>query len=211
MIELDKQVIANLQTLKYELEEVTSGELFDMAPSIGYNALGYGTTYKDGTKGILMEPDGDLKIYNNGTYMLHKMQGGEIVMEVINQNTANKGDLIQKISDEITTKINGMDLLNLNTFDFTEIFGNVVADIVIKPLATTLFPDNPEKQERFALLYLPKFLANTAYLYAGNEHVMEEGVNSEPYVLKMNIDQVTDLQPSTADSAIKKDQAQKRD
>lgn len=190
-MEITKEVWDNLKQMKYETYKITDGELYDMVPSLGYVCLGYGTTYKDGTKGVLMALSPDDNKYNNGVYMLHKMSGGEIVMEVIKPNTNDKGSLITHVIDSITNHIDGLDTSDMGVYDFTEAFGFVIANSVVKPLAKSLFPNDMSKQERFTLLYLPRFLANVAYVYSGDKNIREEGVNSEPYVLKMMIDNET--------------------
>lgn len=190
-MELTPQIKANLAKLDYQIESVTSGELFDFAPSIGYAPYPYGTTYQDGTHGVLMRlPDNDNK-YNNGVYMLHKLKGGEIVMEVIVPNTRDKGNLIQTLTDSITNHVDGLDTFNLNVYDYVDIWGLVIANTVVKPLAKTLFPADAVKREKFTDLYMPRMLANIARLYAGDSKLFEEGINSEPYVVKMMIDHET--------------------
>lgn len=181
-----------LKKLNYTVTEITSGELHDMAPSLGYESMGYGTTYKDGTTGLLIRFPEPRNKYNNGVYMLHKLEKGEIVLEVIEPNTKDKGNMIMHLVDDISNHIDGMDMFDMQVFDYTEMYGYVIANTVIKPLAKTLFPNDKVKQEHFTMLYLPRFLANVAYQYTGSDNIYEEGVNSEPYVLKMMIDQETD-------------------
>lgn len=191
-MELTNEIISNLEQLGYELDTVTSGELHDMAPRIGYESLGYGKTFDDGTKSLLVQAPAGQNTYNNGVYLLRKEPEGQIVLEIIVPNTTNKGALIQRLVDDVTNHIDGLNTEDLTVFDYTEAFGFILANTVAKPLAKSLFPQDKSKQERFVLLYLPRLLANIAYQYSGTPNTYEEGVNSEPYVLKMMIDQGTD-------------------
>lgn len=190
-MEISKQALDNLKQLGYEIHPVTDGELNDLVPRIGYESYGLGTDYDDGTKGVLMHLPENANKYNNGVYMLHKLAGGEIVMEVIVPNDRDKGALVQKFVDQISNHIDGLDTFDLTVFDYTEIFGLVLANSVVKPLAKTLFPDDKLKQAKFADLYMPRFLSNMAHMYVGDGKLFEEGVNSEPYVVKIMIDNAT--------------------
>lgn len=190
-MELPQIAKDNLKQLGYEIEPVESGELFDMVPSIGYEAFGFGTTYEDGSKGVLMTLPEDKNKYNDGIYMLRKLDGGQIVMEVIVPNSKDKGNLIMTLSDDITNHATGLDMSDIEIFDQAELWGFTLANAVVKPLAKSMFPEDKAKQERFVMLYMPRFLSNIAHMYAGDDKLFEEGVNSEPYVVKMMIDQYT--------------------
>ena len=207
-MEISKQALDNLKQLGYEIHPVTDGELNDLVPSIGYESYGWGTDYDDGTKGVLMHLPDNANKYNNGVYMLHKLAGGEIVMEVIVPNDRDKGALIQQFTDQISNYIDGLDTFDLTVFDYTEIFGLVLANSVVKPLAKTLFPDNKLKQAKFTDLYMPRFLSNMAHMYVGDGKLFEEGVNSEPYVVKIMIDNAT---KEHADDEVAKDKSNKSD
>lgn len=204
-MEISKQALDNLKQLGYEIHPVTDGELNDLVPRIGYESYGLGTDYDDGTKGVLMHLPENANKYNNGVYMLHKLAGGEIVMEVIVPNDRDKGALVQKFVDQISNHIDGLDTFDLTVFDYTEIFGLVLANSVVKPLAKTLFPDDKLKQAKFADLYMPRFLSNMAHMYVGDGKLFEEGVNSEPYVVKIMIDNVTKEQANEKSAKDKSD------
>ena len=205
-MEISKQALDNLKQLGYEIHPVTDGELNDLVPRIGYESYGWGTDYDDGTKGVLMHLPENANKYNNGVYMLHKLAGGEIVMEVIVPNDRDKGALVQKFVDQISNHIDGLDTFDLTVFDYTEIFGLVLANSVVKPLAKTLFPDDKLKQAKFADLYMPRFLSNMAHMYVGDGKLFEEGVNSEPYVVKIMIDNATKEQANEKSAEDKSDE-----
>lgn len=210
-MEISKQALDNLKQLGYEIHPVTDGELNDLVPRIGYESYGLGTDYDDGTKGVLMHLPENANKYNNGVYMLHKLAGGEIVMEVIVPNDRDKGALVQKFVDQISNHIDGLDTFDLTVFDYTEIFGLVLANSVVKPLAKTLFPDDKLKQAKFADLYMPRFLSNMAHMYVGDGKLFEEGVNSEPYVVKIMIDNATNEHSNEKSAEDKSDMATKSD
>lgn len=208
-MEISKQALDNLKQLGYEIHPVTDGELNDLVPRIGYESYGLGTDYDDGTKGVLMHLPENANKYNNGVYMLHKLAGGEIVMEVIVPNDRDKGALVQKFVDQISNHIDGLDTFDLTVFDYTEIFGLVLANSVVKPLAKTLFPDDKLKQAKFADLYMPRFLSNMAHMYVGDGKLFEEGVNSEPYVVKIMIDNATNEHVNEKSAKDKSDETTK--
>lgn len=197
-MELDIQTKSNLKQLGFEMSEETDQFLENLAPQFGYTSMGYGTTYDDGTKGLLISMDEDHNQYNNGTYMLHKLKDGKLVMEVIVPNNKDRGDLIQKHVDEIVNHVDGMDLSDLQIYDQAEMWGFVLAQAVVKPLTDSIYPNagtdlqEKVKRARFINLFMPRFLANIAHLYAGDDQMKEEAVNSEPYVLKLMIDSNTD-------------------
>lgn len=192
-MEITQEIKDNLKLLEHELNENPDIELTAMVESIGYESFGKGIDYEDGTKGVLMQLNEENNTYNNGVYILHKMEDGTVVMEVVVPNTKNKGALITKYVDQISNFVNGVDASDMMIFDHAEAWGQIITEAVITPLAKTLFPDDPQKRERFRMLYIARFLANVAHIYVGDEHYMEEGINSEPYVLKMAIDQGTPI------------------
>ena len=193
-MKITTQITSNIEHLGYEMEPISSGKLYDMVPSLGYESYDIGINYPDGTKGVLMALPVDKNKYNNGVYILRELSKGEIVMEVVVPNTNDKGDLILKSVDTLKTAYLGMNTEDLQLFDMIEIWGHVIAETTLKPLAKSLFPNDEAKRERFVLLYMPRLLSNAAHMFIGNDELMEEAVNSEPYVLKMMIDQQTDIE-----------------
>lgn len=191
-MEITSQIKENIKHLGYEMEPISGGKLYDMVSSLGYESYGVGIKYPDGTKGVLMSLPEDKNKYNNGVYILRELPKGEIVMEVIVPNSKDKGDLILKSVDTLTTSYLGMNVEDLQLFDVIEIWGHVIAETTLKPLAKSLFPNDEAKRERFVLLYMPRLLSNAAHMFVGDDKLMEEAVNSEPYVVKMMIDQATD-------------------
>lgn len=192
-MKITSEITANIEKLGYEMEPISSGKLYDMVPSLGYESYDIGIKYPDGTKGVLMALPTDKNKYNNGVYILRELSKGEIVMEVVVPNTNDKGDLILKSVNTLKTAYLGMNTEDLQLFDIIEIWGHVIAETTLKPLAKSLFPNDEAKRERFVLLYMPRLLSNAAHMFVGTEELMEEAVNSEPYVLKMMIDQQTDI------------------
>mgnify|MGYP003465201238 FL=1 len=191
-MEITEHITTVIEQLGYTITDELNPEVLRMVPEIGYESYNKGIKYEDGTHGIVVSLPESAQKYNNGVYILHKLLGGEVVLEVLVVNTNDKGDLITKVVGDITSHINGIDLSDFATFDYVETFGYIIANTVVKPLAEALFPTDKEKQERFTMLYMPRMLAQIAYVYSGDTNTFEEGVNSEPYVLKMMIDNQTD-------------------
>lgn len=200
---LTPEVKSACEQLGYELYKTENTLLSTLIKQFGYQPLGYGTTYDNGVQGELMTLPEDINKYNNGVYMLMRQEDGATVMETIVPNNRDKGDMIQRAVDSITTHVKGMDMDDFQLFDHVEMWGYVIAETTLKPLAQSLYPENntdtPEekalkkaKRERFVLLAMPRVLVNMAHYYTGDDAMVEEErVNSEPYVIKMMIDQET--------------------
>lgn len=182
---LPEIVEANSKKLNYKLEEAVDHELNHQARAMGYEPLGYSNTYEDKSQGILVQmPEGHNK-YNNGVYMFHLNNDGQYLLEVVVPNTSDKGNLIRHLVGEITTFVENLDTSDLDTYDFAEIYGFVIANTVVKHLANALFPMDKDQQHHFTMIYLSRFLAHVAQIHAGDENIREEAVNSDPYLFKM--------------------------
>lgn len=184
---LASNVLENCEKLNYNLEEVAEHELDTQARAMGYEPIGYANTYDDGSKGILIQmPEGHNK-YNNGVYMFHLTADGQYLLEVVVPNSADKGNLIRHLVGEITTFVENLDTSDLDTYDFAEVYGFVIANTVVKHLARAMFPEDKDQQHHFTMIYLSRFLAHVAQIHAGDENIREEAVNSDPYLFKMAI------------------------
>jgi hypothetical protein len=192
-MELNKEILENSKQLGYELKETTEHEYDSAARSIGYEPLGYYNIYDDKSEGILVQLPAGQNKYNNGTYMYHKNNDGQIVLEVVVPNTANKGDLIRHLVGEISTFVENLDTSDLDTYDFAEIYGFVIANTVVKHLASSLFPEDKKSQQHFTMIYMSRFLAHIAQIHAGDKNIREEAVNSDPYLFKMAMQGIPEL------------------
>jgi len=200
---LAPEITSACKQLGYELYKTENTVLTNLIKQFGYEPLGYGTTYDNGVQGELMTLPEETSKYNNGVYMLIRQEDGATVMETIVPNNRDKGNMIQQAVDAITTQVKGMNMDDFQLFDYVEMWGYVIAETTLKPLAKTLYPDQPNdtseekalkqaKRERFVLLAMPRTLVNMAHYYTGDQAMVEEErVNSEPYVIKMMIDQET--------------------
>ena len=121
---------------------------------------------------------------NNGIYILRK-EGNAYLLEVIIPNNIDKSTHITNILQTMDNSLNAIDVSDLEVYDLTVVYGHLVVNQVIKPLARALFPDNELKQSHFVDVYLPRFLANAARYYIGDSSLLEETVNSEPHVVKI--------------------------
>lgn len=173
----------------------TVNHLVSMALAMGYTPIGeeveidgkkqlvpYGT---EGT--ILIQLRQDLNKYNNGVYF-YKENEGAYVLEVLIPNTADKSDLITKTAATMENFINTMETADLDVYDTIRVFSHVIANTTVKQLAKALFPNSEYKQFHFVDIYYPRFLANMARYYLGDETIREETVNTEPFVVKLMID-----------------------
>lgn len=203
-MELTPEIKSACKQLGYELYKTENTELMHLSRRFGYEPYGYGMTYDNGVKGELITlPEGQNK-YNNGVYILSRQKDDATVMQVIIPNTRDKGDMIQKAVDSITTHIKGMNTDDFQLFDYAEMWGYVMAEITLKPLAHSLYPENTDinkaKREQFVMLAMPRLLVNAAHLYVGDELIEEERVNGEPYVIKSMIDQETSREKNKPDN-----------
>lgn len=204
MEELSTEILENLKKLKVKESKNDNHFLANSAKRLGYESLGYKVTYEDKQEGLLIKMPKDHDKYNNGIYILRKLDVNVndknetgLVLEVVVPNTKSKGTLITNLTNQISTFLDGLDTSDLTTYDYAEIVGYVVNNWVTKPLAKVLFPDDPLKQERFLMLYPARFLAHSAMINAGRDGIYEEAVNSQPFVLKQMIDNETDHKTDT--------------
>lgn len=199
-MEVTNEIEVAIKTLGYTLEPITEGEVYDLVPSLGYESYDVGYHYPDGTTGVLMRlPEKDRQ-YNNGVYMLRKMTGGEVVMEVIIPNTASKGDLIYQLVNDIVSHIAGLNMEDMTIYNHIEMWGHIISKVSLHPLAQALYPNDKAKADRFEMLYLPRMLSNMAHIKLADDPPQEEMVDTEPYVLKMMIDQETQKDQETQET-----------
>lgn len=189
-----QEVYDNCKKLNINLQLLDNPEISTMARSMAYEPSNYGAIYSDGTQGILVKLPEEKNTYNNGVYMLHLAKDTatpdaySYILEVIVPNSNDRSGLIRKTIGDITMMIENLDTSDLDVYDFANIYGTVIANTVVKHLARSLYPDQKDKQIVFTNLYLSRFLAHTAHIYAGSEQLKEETVNSDPYLFKLAID-----------------------
>lgn len=174
----------NLGDLKVKLIDTppTEQEL-NVIYSFGYQPVEYKT--------LLNTERGPLVVmgtnHNDGIYILRR-EGNVYMLEVVRTNTIDKSTLITQTIQSMDNLLNNVSVVDLDVYDLTQIYSHVLTNQVIKPLARHMFPENELKQQRFVHIYLPRFLANMARYYMGDEKLMEESVNSDPHLVKMMID-----------------------
>lgn len=192
---LNQKIQDNLNKMNLTAKPVTSNFLTDKAPEMGLASLDYQIDYPDGTTGLLVTWNESHNKYNNGVYALKQLADdkghGAIVMDVIVPNTKSKSEIVQKLIDQMTARLDEFDTAGLDVYDFAEITGQVATNLVTIPLAKNLYPDDKLKQERFIMLYTSNFLSAAGMINAGIDVVYEETVNAQPYLLKMMIDRET--------------------
>lgn len=205
-----------------KLTKDKTSKLIIEAKSRGWQSLNYTAEYEDGSKGLLVKLSSDDNKYDNGVYLLHqfnvdpKTLKAPLTLEVVIPNTRDKSQLIKQRIDQITNYITGLDNSDLRPFDYNQIFAYVINNVVVKPLAKAYFEDDLEKQARFQVMYLIRFLSDTASFYGSPENLKEELVNASPYTIKQLIDQYSDkdlekLAKKAQKEAIKRAKKQKED
>lgn len=181
-----------------QLYPVDATPLINAAKSRGWQSLDYGVDYQDQSKGLLVRLSKENDQYDNGIYLLHqfnpdpKTGKAPLMLEVVIPNSRDKSKLIKKTIDQITNFIDGLDTSDLRVFDYNQIFAYVIANAVVKPLAKEYFPGDLAKRARFQVMYMIRFLSDTASFYGGQDDIQEELINASPYTIKMLIDQYSD-------------------
>ena len=184
------------RNIPLELHDVSVvGDLLQLAIAMGYSPI-CETVDVDGekvevpygsTESILVQIHPHMNKYNNGVYFF-KLQDGAYVLEVVIPNTADKSKLITDTVAGIENHFVTLDTADLDVYDLTKVFSHVLANIVAKPLAKNLFPASEFAQHHFTDIYYPRFLANMARYHLGDEGLMEESINAEPWVVKLMIE-----------------------
>lgn len=126
---------------------------------------------------------------NNGVYIFCVLKDHALGLVTVIPSTVSKAPMIRKISGDVTNAVTGVVLPPLTPFDMVEVTGQVIANTVMKDIATA-FHIPKEKQQVFTCMYLPKFLANVAMYYTGatdkdkKPMVNEEVVDMEPAMVR---------------------------
>lgn len=190
----EKRLLDALSKLGYEVEiddkdNALHQEILTMSQVMGFlphkdpaqftkTRLGLGLiiTYQDET-------------FNNGIYLYIKTQEGTYTLQVLVPNTKNKQPLVRDITGKLINQLASLDTSPLSVYDWTILFNHLLDKTVLTPLAEHHFPNNPLDQDKFKQIYQSRFLANTARYFAGDQTLDEEMVDTEPYVVKLLIDQ----------------------
>lgn len=192
IIERELEVKKALKELNYKTRQLINSdpdkELIEKAHSIGYEPLNLVIEHDNGEKGILVKLFDEHSRYNNGIYNLRPKESGEILLEVLVPNNISKDELISETITSISNHIQTLDTVDLEVFDWAEIFMYVISNTVLKPLAKSLYPIDDSKRAIFTRIYLSRFLAQAAQIHAGAKDIREEAVNSDPYLFKLLID-----------------------
>lgn len=193
---------ANCKQLGIELvasEDIDNPlEIIDKVRSIGYVSLGYFDANRKG--GLVALPPNSNK-YNNGIYMLI-VNEDNLTLEVIVPNTADKQTLITQMVNDISNFISTLDTFDLDTYDWAEIFGFVISRTALQQIAETIYT-NETKQKLFRHMYIAHFLTHVSKINRGDEVVYEEAVNTEPYILRDNIEEY--LRSQSTDTSTDRD------
>lgn len=195
-IKISKETYETLEKNLKELEiklvdvELTEHER-GVITSFGYAEVEYDKILNT-ERGPLVMID---TVHNDGIYIL-RHEDNVYMLEVVKPNTIDKSTLINKTIQAMDNLLNQVDVVDLEVYDLTRVYSHVLTNQVIKPLAKHMFPTDELKQHKFINVYLPRFLANMARYYMGDEQLMEEAVNSEPHLVKLMIAGSSEFTPT---------------
>lgn len=190
------EILTNAKELGREIKPIVElkdnmtklQQLKAQAFNFGYEDMGYGTLYEDGSQGLLVKMGDGHNKYNNGVYLLKVTPEGLIQLEVIVPNTANKGALVRMLSSDTVNFIQGLDLADFEPYDYMEFLANIMDQILIKPLSEQLIKD-PLQQIAFQSMYMTRLVGDIALYYTAKERVDEETVNVAPFLIKELLNQ----------------------
>ena len=190
------EILTNAKELGREIKPIVElkdnmtklQQLKAQAFNFGYEDMGYGTLYEDGSQGLLVKMGDGHNKYNNGVYLLKITPEGLIQLEVIVPNTANKGALVRMLSSDTVNFIHGLDLADLEPYDYMEFLTNIMDQILIKPLSEQLIKD-PLQRVAFQSMYMTRLVGDIALYYTAKERVDEETVNVAPFLIKELLNQ----------------------
>lgn len=190
------EILTNAKELGREIKPIVElkdnmtklQQLKAQAFNFGYEDMGYGTLYEDGSQGLLVKMGDGHNKYNNGVYLLKITPEGLIQLEVIVPNTANKGALVRMLSSDTVNFIQGLDLADLEPYDYMEFLTNIMDQILIKPLSEQLIKD-PLQRVAFQSMYMTRLVGDIALYYTAKERVDEETVNVAPFLIKELLNQ----------------------
>lgn len=182
-----------LNEISYNLVDEHDEEIIIMIDSLGYATVVYESKTLMTEKGpVVMTQD---TTFNNGIYILRN-DNGAYLLEVLIPNNIDKSTLVTKTTQIMNHQLSQVDVSDLEIYDLTQAYAHVVVSQVVKPLAKHIYPDHEENQQKFINIYLPRFLANMARYYMGDDKLMEEAVNSEPHIVKIMISGTDTIQPT---------------
>lgn len=140
----------------------------------------------DAETGIIVKnADGGV---DNGIYIFTVLHTGQAAFVVVIPGTISHAPMIRRISGDIISAINGIDLPPMMPYDMVEVMARVLSSTFMK-MVTESCNIPAEYHEPFLRIYMPKFLANIGMYYVGAEDedgkpvIYEEIVNMEPMIV----------------------------
>ena len=125
---------------------------------------------------------------DNGIYIFTVLHTGQAAFVVVIPGTVSHAPMIRRVSGDIISAINGIDLPPMMPYDMVEVMAHVLASTFMK-MVTESCTIPEEYREPFLRIYMPKFLANIGMYYVGAEDkdgkplIYEEVVNMEPMII----------------------------
>lgn len=140
----------------------------------------------DAERGIIVRNAN--KEVDNGIYVFAILRSGQAGFLVVEPGTISRAPMIRKVSGDLISAVNGVDLPPLMPFDMVEIAGRLLTSTFMKLIIDSCKIPK-EQAPLFLQLYFPKFLANIGLYFAGavNEdgtpQIYEETANMEPMMI----------------------------
>lgn len=129
---------------------------------------------------------------DNGIYIFTVLQSGQAGFIVVEPGTISRAPMIRKVTGDMISAINGIDLPPLMPFDMVEIVGHTLTNTFMRMIMESCkIPE--EHRKTFLRLYLPKFLANVGLYFTGatkedgSPMIYEEIANIEPMIIWRSI------------------------
>ena len=125
---------------------------------------------------------------DNGIYIFTVLHSGQAGFIVVIPSTISRAPLVRKVSGDVISAINGIDMPPLTPFDMMEITAHMLTGTFMKMLTESVHIPK-EYEKAFLRIYLPKFLANVGVYFTGatteegEPLIYEEIVNMEPMMV----------------------------
>lgn len=125
---------------------------------------------------------------DNGVYIFTVLHSGQAGFMVVQPSTVSRAPFIRKVTGDITSAIDGIDLPPLMPFDMVEITAHMLTNTFMHMIMESCHIPK-EYKTAFLRLYMPKFLANVGLYFVGatNEDgspmIYETIANMEPMMV----------------------------
>lgn len=140
------------------------------------------------------------KTVDDGIYIFTILRSGQAAFIVVIPGTISHAPMIRKVSGDIISAINGLDLPPMMAYDMVEVMARVLSSTFMR-IITDACNIPAEYREAFLRIYMPKFLANVGMYFVGATDedgkplIYEEIVNMEPMIVWNALQKKNGLMP----------------